>query len=205
MVRFSLGNFQFRAVGVNTRLAFRMAEGVADLFLEQRREQQQRIERDPCERGRLVGSAPDGDVQFRLCAVASKVSVSRRFLSRSNSSSCVARNGAGGVGRSSKRVSGLNLALNLFVVLFIYYFSFFSRFFGWLNKKPATALAIAGLENLCLNQLSFHSHDANKTGGGLPTGQTAVDGHMHLNLFGERRVHINQPQLTLFMGRCQRY
>src|SRR5579863_8305270 len=67
MVRFSLGNFQFRAVGVNMRLPFRMAEGVADLFLEQCWEEQQWVERHPRERGGLVGSAPDGGIQFGLC------------------------------------------------------------------------------------------------------------------------------------------
>jgi hypothetical protein len=75
----------------------------------------------------------------------------------------------------------------------------------FLTKKPATALAIAGFVKSLLNQLSFHSHDANKTGRVLPAGQTAVDGYMHLNLFGERRVHVNQAQLTLFMGNCQRH
>jgi hypothetical protein len=77
--------------------------------------------------------------------------------------------------------------------------------FNVFNKKPATAWAIAGFGKSLVNQLSFHSHDANKTGGVLPAGQTAVDGHMHLNLFGEHRVHINQAQLTLFMGDCQRH
>jgi len=59
------------------------------------------------------------------------------------------------------------------------------------------------LENLFLNQLSFHSHDANETGCGLPTGQKAVDGHMHRNLFGERRVHFQHPYETPFAGVCQ--
>jgi hypothetical protein len=72
------------------------------------------------------------------------------------------------------------------------------------NKKPATALAIAGFGKIfSYNCLCFHSHDAKLTGLMLPTGQTAVGRHHHLDLFGERCVHFvgdKKPYLRAFVN-----
>jgi len=79
-------------------------------------------------------------------------------------------------------------------------------FFLWSdgNKKPATALAIAGFGKIfSFICLCFHSHDAKLTGLMLPTGQTPIGRHGHLDLFGERRVHFvadKKPYLPPFVN-----
>jgi hypothetical protein len=72
------------------------------------------------------------------------------------------------------------------------------------NKKPATALAIAGFGKIfSYNCLCFHSHDAKLTGLMLPTGQTAVGRHHQVDLFGEHCVHFvgdKKPYLRAFVN-----
>jgi hypothetical protein len=58
-----------------------------------------------------------------------------------------------------------------------------------LNKKPATALAIAGFGKSCFKCLSFLSHDAKNAAGALPMCHIASHRQVHLDLVGERRVH----------------
>ena len=43
---------------------------------------------------------------------------------------------------------------------------------GWLNKKPAIDLAIAGFSEICLFWLEVSSHDAS---GAVPSGHQSLD------------------------------
>jgi hypothetical protein len=43
---------------------------------------------------------------------------------------------------------------------------------GWLNKKPAIDLAIAGFSEICLFRLEVSSHDAS---GAVPSGHQSLD------------------------------
>jgi hypothetical protein len=87
---------------------------------------------------------------------SSNASRSSRFFSRSKCVSCVARNGTGGAGLNSNRVSGPNRAGTLVSVFLIVTFRF-PRPPGQLSlksEKPAIALAIAGfLKMFRFNQI----------------------------------------------------
>ena len=60
------GGEQLAAVGVNPRLAAGLSEGGTDFLLKQRRKHEQRIKRDPRQRGGLIGGAAERGVQLRL-------------------------------------------------------------------------------------------------------------------------------------------
>jgi hypothetical protein len=101
----------------------------------------------------------------------------------------LARNGAGGAGRSSNRVSGANRVATRFLFAFILLFLSLVWLLVVKNRKPATAEAIAGFRKISV--LEFHSHDANKTGRALTNGHPAIARRVHRYLFGERSFHFD--------------
>src|SRR6185437_9380458 len=102
-----------------------------------------------------------------------KSSTSNRFLRRSSSVSSIARNGAGGTGFTSKRVSGSNLVGTFLYLSFV--FMFFSFVLSFPNKKPAIVLAIAGLSEIFCYRLENSTHDAKRRGAAVPNGHASLD------------------------------
>jgi hypothetical protein len=51
-------------------------------------------------------------------------------------------------------------------------------------------LAIAGLEKLFISESIVRSHDGQATGAALVNGDKAIYRRVHLDLFGERGVHL---------------
>jgi hypothetical protein len=99
-----------------------------------------------------------------------KLRLSSSALRVSNRFSWSDRNGAGGTGVSSKRVSGPNSGTNRLYFAFILFL-----LLVWLTKNPRLTWQSRVFENLFCFLLEAPSHDAVTTSGAMPHGRLSGD------------------------------
>ena len=189
-------DFMRRSVGGWRRCApaARRADGGRGFFLEQHRKHQQREKGHPGERRRFVGRAPQRSVQLRRGARAN-CCASNWFLSRSNSVSCVARNGAGGPARSSKRVSGAELGRHscfVFVHVFPFVLVLVTK-----TENPRLTGNRGFLENLCCLNQKFVPTMPKRQQSRCPNGHVSI-GWRVLQRWCKRGFHIQRRKETPF-------
>ena len=169
---------------IDARLPLGLAQGNRGFFLEQHRKHQQGVKRHPGQRRRLVGRAPQRNVQLRRRP--GQLPVRRLVLSRSNSVS--SSRGTERAAWAAARSAFPDRTRSALWFCFCSCLSFRSWF--WVKSENPRLTGNRGFLKKSPVRSEFQSHDAQKTGAALPNGHAAIDRRVLQHLRCERGFHL---------------